>query len=132
VSGTEIGSVNLSARCSIGKGKQRAENRLSGSVAVSGRVRIQWSESAAWSGRSLSGNGAERRADWFGRWTPLIVRWLADFHVTFIIHTAFRTLRLCSMLAIERKNKNSSADEIANVNFYAVGPTPGRYPNSLK
>jgi len=29
-----------------------------------------------------------------------------------------------------RKNKNSSGDEIANVNFYAV--RPGSYPNSLK
>jgi len=27
-------------------------------------------------------------------------------------------------------NKNSSGDEIANVNFYAV--RPGSYPNSLK
>ena len=28
--------------------------------------------------------------------------------------------------------KNSSVDEIANVNFYAVRPGPGSYPNSLK
>ena len=31
---------------------------------------------------------------------------------------------------LQKENKNSSEDEIANVNFYAV--RPGSYPNSLK
>jgi len=33
-------------------------------------------------------------------------------------------------LSNSKENKNSSGDEIANVNFYAV--RPGSYPNSLK
>ena len=39
-------------------GAERVKNRLSGNGAVSGRRRRQWSGSGAWSGRSLSGNGA--------------------------------------------------------------------------
>jgi len=31
---------------------------------------------------------------------------------------------------VDEEDKNSSGDEIANVNFYAVRPV--RYPNSLK
>jgi len=50
VSGTEIGSVNFRLAVLRLIGKERSENRLSGSVAVSGRVRMQWSESGAWSG----------------------------------------------------------------------------------
>jgi len=38
----------------------------------------------------------------------------------------------CTRLALASYHKNSSGDEIANVNFYAVYIRPGSYPNSLK
>jgi len=44
--------------------------------------------------------------------------------------TGVKQLNACIYLVIIYNNKNSSADEIASVNFYAV--RPGNYPNSLK
>ena len=43
-----------------------------------------------------------------------------------LLHFTF--IACCLLLCL---NKNSSGDEIANVNFYAVSAL-GRYPNSLK
>jgi len=40
------------------------------------------------------------------------------------------TMSYFTYIAIATANNNSSGDEIANVNFYAV--RPGTYPNSLK
>jgi len=40
------------------------------------------------------------------------------------------SLRFHATVAVAKLDKNSSGDEIANVNFYAV--RPGSYMNSLK
>jgi len=61
-----------------------------------------------------------------GHW-PLCVKKVAEYFTTLLRYGGIFTNLL---LSIRNFDKNSSGDEIANVNFYAV--RPGSYPNSLK
>ena len=66
-----------------------------------------------------------RRSCW-----PCLLR--PSIWVRGIAMSMYVCMTVCESLRSHISNKNSSGDEIANVNFYAVRPESGKLPNSLK